>query len=74
MGAGHWDPDCALVLLGRVHMDNIIVQHLAIAIRLPDHYSTGCTLIGRKSSTTTRHASTLAFWAFHEAIASERGL
>ncbi|SVD67929.1 uncharacterized protein METZ01_LOCUS420783, partial [marine metagenome] len=47
VGAGHWDPDCALVLLGRVHMDNIIVQHLAIAIRLPDHYSTGCTLIGR---------------------------
>ena len=37
-------------------MGNIIVEHLAIAIQPPDRYTTRCTLIGRKSVTTTRHA------------------
>ena len=56
MGVEHWDRQRALALLRRLHMGNIIVEHLAIAIQPPDRYTTGCTLIGRKSVTTTRHA------------------
>ena len=58
MGVEHWDRQRALALLRRLHMGNIIVEHLAIAIQPPDRYTTGCTLIGRKSSTTTRHVHT----------------
>ena len=56
MGVEHWDRQRALALLRRLHMGNIIVEHLAIAIQPPDRYTTRCTLIGRKSVTTTRHA------------------
>ena len=56
MGVEHWDKQRALALPRRLYMGSIIVEHLAIAIQPPDRYTTGCTLIGRKSVTTTRHA------------------
>ena len=56
MGVEHWDKQRALALPRRLYMGSIIVEHLAIAIQPPDRYTTRCTLIGRKSVTTTRHA------------------
>eukprot|EP00937_MAST-01D_sp_MAST-1D-sp2_P008036 g8036.t1 len=38
-----------LAVLGRLYMGNITAKYLAIAIQPPDRYSTGRTLIGRKS-------------------------
>ena len=57
-----------LAVLGRLYMGNIIVEHLAIAIQPPDRYSTGCTLIGRKSVTTTRHAGKACLRAWPQEI------
>ena len=56
MGVEHCDRQRRLAVLGRLYMGNITVKHVAIAIQPPDRYSTGRTLIGRKSVTTTRHA------------------
>ena len=36
VGVEHWDRQRALALLRRLHMGNIIVEHLAIAIQPPD--------------------------------------
>ena len=55
-------------MLGRLYMGNIIVEHLAIAIQPPDRYSTGRTLIGRKSVTTTRHAGKACLRAWPQEI------
>ena len=70
MGVEHWDRQRALALLRRLHMGNIIVEHLAIAIQPPDRYTTGCTLIGRKSVTTTRHAgkACLRAWPWQNSL------